>query len=644
MFPLIRTSYDAPVSTDETTAGQGAPFTGRTAWARSLETPLRSFLRTETGSAAVLLAAAIAALVWATVDAGSYERVWATTLSIRIGGTSVAHDLRYWLNSGLMTFFFFVVGLEARREFDMGELRERRRVALPLAAGIGGMVVPVAIFLAFNAGSGSAHGWGVAMSTDTAFALGMLALVGPRFPARLRAFMLTVCVVDDLVALVVIAVVYSSGLRVLALLVAAAFFAAFVLMARFGLQRGAVVALLGVGAWVALSKSGVDPIVIGLAMGLLTFAAPAARGDLERASELFRLFREQPTPELARSAQLGLSSALSPNERLQQLFHSWTSYAVVPFFALANAGIPISGHFLSDAFSGPIVPGIVIGYVVGKPAGIFAAAWLVTTLSRGRLRPPVGWVALTGGGAIAGIGFTVSLLIAGLAFHGEELGEAKLGVLTAALLASVLTWLVFRATSLLPRRLQIRALVGTAETIVDLAVPVDQERDHIRGPDAAPVTIVEYGDFECPFCGQAEPVIRELLRDAGDVRYVWRHLPLNDVHPRAGLAAEASEAAADQGVFWELHDLLLERQDALRPADLVTYAGELGLDAGRFASDLEQHVGAARVAEDVDGADLSSVTGTPTFFINGRSHYGAYDIGTLTQAVRAARARAALPA
>jgi len=644
MFPLIRTSYDAPVSTDETTAGQGAPFTGRTAWARSLETPLRSFLRTETGSAAVLLAAAVAAVVWATVDAGSYERVWATTLSIRIGGTSVAHDLRFWLNSGLMTFFFFVVGLEARREFDMGELRERRRVALPLAAGIGGMVVPVAIFLAFNAGHSSAHGWGVAMSTDTAFALGMLALVGPRFPARLRAFMLTVCVVDDLVALVVIAVVYSSGLRILALLVAAAFFAAFALVARFGLQRGAVVAVLGLAGWLALSKSGVDPIVIGLAMGLLTFAAPAARGDLERASELFRLFREQPTPELARSAQLGLSSALSPNERLQQLFHSWTSYAVVPFFALANAGIPISGHFLSDAFSGPIVPGIVIGYVVGKPAGIFAAAWLVKTLSRGRLRPPVGWVALTGGGAIAGIGFTVSLLIAGLAFHGEELGEAKLGVLTAALLASVLTWLVFRATSLLPRRLQIRALVGTAETIVDLAVPVDQERDHIRGPDAAPVTIVEYGDFECPFCGQAEPVIRELLRDAGDVRYVWRHLPLNDVHPRAGLAAEASEAAADQGAFWELHDLLLDRQDALTPADLVGYASELGLDVDRFAGDLEQHAGAARVAEDVDGADLSSVTGTPTFFINGRRHYGAYDIGTLTQAVRAARARAALPA
>jgi len=632
------------MSADGAPAGRELPFTGRTAWARSLESPLRSFLRTETGSAAVLLAAAVAALVWSTVDAGSYERVWETTLSVRIGGTGVAHDLRYWLNSGLMTFFFFVVGLEARREFDMGDLRERRRVTLPLAAGIGGMVLPVVIFLAFNAGHGSAHGWGVAMSTDTAFALGMLALVGPRFPARLRAFMLTVCVVDDLVALVVIAIVYSSGLHLLALLVSVAFFAAFVVTVRLGLQRGVVFALAGAGAWVALSKSGVDPIVIGLAMGLLTFAAPAARGDLERASELFRLFREQPTPELARSAQLGLSSALSPNERLQQLFHSWTSYVIVPLFALANAGIPLSGHFLSDAVRGPIVPGIVIGYVVGKPAGIVIASWLVTTLGRGRVRAPVGWAALTGGGAIAGIGFTVSLLIAGLAFRGEELGEAKLGVLTAALLASLLTWLVFRATALLPRRLRIRALVGTAETIVDLAVPVDPERDHIRGSDDAPVTIVEYGDFECPFCGQAEPVIRELLRDAGDVRYVWRHLPLNDVHPHAELAAEVSEAATEQGAFWELHDLLLERQDALTSSDLLGYASELGLDVDLLADDLERHVGAARIAEDVDGADLSSVTGTPTFFINGRRHYGAYDIGTLTKAVRAARLRATINA
>jgi protein-disulfide isomerase len=203
------------------------------------------------------------------------------------------------------------------------------------------------------------------------------------------------------------------------------------------------------------------------------------------------------------------------------------------------------------------------------------------------------------------------------------------------------TWLVFRATALLPRRLRVRALLGTAEQLTDLFNDVDPERDHVRGPVDAPVTVVEYGDFECPYCGQAEPVVRELLRDFADVRYVWRHLPLNDVHPRAQVAAEAAEAAADQGAFWELHDLLLVRQDALRPDDLVGYAGQLGLDVDRFTDALRTHSGTARIAEDVDSADLSGVSGTPTFFINGRRHYGAYDIDTLAAAVHAAGARAA---
>jgi protein-disulfide isomerase len=238
----------------------------------------------------------------------------------------------------------------------------------------------------------------------------------------------------------------------------------------------------------------------------------------------------------------------------------------------------------------------------------------------------------------------VSLLIADRAFHGEQLAEAKLGVLSAALLASVATWLVFRATEKLPRRLRLRALLGSAEAIIDLAVPVDDERDHIRGPMDAPVTLVEYGDFECPYCGQAESVIRELLRDDGDVRYVWRHLPLNDVHPNAELAAEASEAAAEQDAFWEMHDLLLAHQDALTPTDLLAYASQLSLDVDRFTEELENHQAAARIAEDVDGADLSNVSGTPTFFVNGRRHYGAYDIDALKKAAHVARARATIAA
>jgi Na+/H+ antiporter NhaA len=616
-----------------------APFSGRTAWVRNLETPLRSFLATETGSAAVLLAAAVVALVWVNADASSYERVWSATLSIRVGGHGLSYDLRYWVNSGLMTLFFLVVGLEARREFDMGELRDRRRVTLPVAAGFFGMLVPVAIFLAFNAGRSSAHGWGVAMSTDTAFALGMLALVGKRFPLRLRAFMLTVSVFDDLLALAVIATVYAAGIHVDALLIAVALLAVMAVLMRARVAPGVASAILGVAAWIALTQSGVDPIVIGLAVGLLTMASPAARGDLERASDLFRLFREQPTPALAREARIGVSTAISANERLQQLFHPWTSYVIVPLFALANAGVAVDAGFLGRAFTSPITLGVFIGYVAGKPAGIVGGSYLVTKLSRGRLRPPVGWASLAGGGAIAGIGFTVALLIAALAFHGRDLAEAKVGVLTAGLVASVATWLVFRVTELLPRRLRLRALIGTAELLVDLAAPVDPERDHFRGPEDAPVTLLEYGDFECPYCGQAEPVVRELLSDFGDVRYVWRHLPLNDVHRNAQSAAEAAEAAAEQGAFWEMYELLLANQDHLSPADLIGYAGQIGLDVERFSDDLQNHVGAARIAEDVDGADLSGVSGTPTFFVNGRRHYGAYDIETLKRAVRAARAR-----
>jgi Na+/H+ antiporter NhaA len=249
-----------------------------------VQTPLREFLRTETGGAAVLLAAAVAALVWVNVDASSYNSLWETTLSIEIGGTGVSLELREWVNSGLMTFFFFVLGLEARREFDLGELRERRRFALPLLAGVGGMAVAVAIYLVFNAGRSSAHGWGVAMSTDTAFALGLLALVGPRFPDRLRAFMLTVVVVDDVLALVVIALVYTDEVTVSALLVALGLFGVVLVAKALRVRVGLIYFALGAAIWVALLESGVEPIVVGLAMGLLAYAYPVARSDLERAT------------------------------------------------------------------------------------------------------------------------------------------------------------------------------------------------------------------------------------------------------------------------------------------------------------------------------------------------------------------------
>ena len=277
-------------------------FRGRTAWARNLQSPLSAFLRTETGSAAVLLAATIAALVWVNVDAGSYASVWSTRLSVRFGDAGISLDLRGWVNSGLMTFFFFVVGLEARREFDLGELRERRRFALPIIAGGAGVAASVGIYLALNAGRSSAHGWGAAMSTDTAFALGLLALVGPRFPDRLRAFMLTVVVADDVFAIVVIALVYSSSVQVVPVLVALGFLGGILFVRRLGIRVGLVYFGLGVGVWTALLKSGIEPVVAGLVIGLLAYANPPSRPILEQATERFREFREQPTAELARAA------------------------------------------------------------------------------------------------------------------------------------------------------------------------------------------------------------------------------------------------------------------------------------------------------------------------------------------------------
>src|SRR5665811_732683 len=472
--------------------GQPPHSSGNTDWTWRRETPLSRFLLTESGSAALLLAATVAALIWANVASVSYHAVWRTELSIHVGGSGLSMDLVGWVNHRPVAFLLLFRGFRGSPEVDMGELRERRRVVLPVTAGIAGMAVAVLLYLVVNAGEPSAQGWGAAMSTDTAFALGMLALIGPRFPERLRTFLLTVVVIDDVVALLVIATVYTRQLRVAPLLVALALFAGILALRQLHVRRGVVYLVVGIATWVALHRSGVDPVVVGLAMGLLTYASPAGREDLERATNRFRDFREQPTPELARSARAGLQQAISPNERLQDAFHPWTSYVIVPLFALANAGISIHGQFLSQAYRSPITLGIIGAYVVGKPVGILAGSWIVTRATKGRLRPPVGWMAVAGGGTIAGIGFTVSLLLATLAFRGRDLEEAKLGILTAALGAAGLTWVLFCITAALPPARRARALLGTAESIVDLADPVHPDRDHVRGPSDAPITLVSY--------------------------------------------------------------------------------------------------------------------------------------------------------
>ncbi|HEY6792791.1 MAG TPA: Na+/H+ antiporter NhaA, partial [Trebonia sp.] len=491
----------------------------------------------------------------------------------------------------------------------------------------------------------NAHGWGAAMSTDTAFALGALALAGKGLPDRVRTFLLSVCIVDDLLSLVVIAVAYSGSIKTVPLLVGFAFLAVVAVLRMRGVRNGIAYLAVGLAAWVAFWNSGVDPIVTGLVIGLLTYAAPASRTDLEEATDAFRLFREQPTAELAREARAVVGTAISPNDRLQLMFHPAASYVIVPLFALANTDIRISGSFLAHAYTSPITFGILFGYLVGKPLGIAGFSYLAARVTKNRLTPSAGWGAVVGTGTAAGMGFTVSFLIASLAFRGTALSYAKLGTLTGLVAGGLITWTVFRVIAALPPRQRILLQYGRQESITDLIVAVDPERDHIRGPqEDALVTLVEYGDFECPFCGQTEPVVRKLISEYGELRFVFRHLPLTDVHPHAQQAAEAAEAAALQGKFWEMHDALMDHQGALTIRDLVGYARELGLDTDRFVADLHGDEGSARVAEDVESADLATVSGTPTFFINGKRYYGAFELAAFKQAVRAAKSEALINA
>jgi Na+/H+ antiporter NhaA len=520
--------------------------------------------------------------------------LWSTDVEVGFGGSRLSLDLREWVNDGLMALFFFVVGLEIRREFDMGELRERRRIATPVAAAIGGMTVPALIYLAFNLGEPAARGWGVPIGTDTAFALGVLTLVGGAFAGRLRPFLLTLAIVDDIIALLVIALVYTSDLSIRALVVAVLLFGLVLLMRRAGVRHGVAYFVVGLGLWIATLTSGVHATIAGVAMGLLATAAPPSRERLERASALWRLFREEPTPQYARTASRSVALTISPNERLQYLFHPWTSYVIVPLFALANAGIRIDAGTLRDAATSPITLGIVFGLVLGKPIGIAAAAWLVSRRGLGGFPLSLPWPPLLGAATIAGIGFTVSLLIADISFEGRALEDAKLGILAASATASILSWATFRIIERLPRRALLAGRERVAPPIEDLMDPVDLDVDHVRGPEDAPVTLVEYGDFECPHCGRAEPIGRAGLRRPRRIRARSRagRRPVlrrpSEPPPRASRIARRPERRSerrgrDADILRERHAPLrrIQRGDAQRTgaANPPSRAREAGLMA-----------------------------------------------------------------
>ncbi|MEE2034005.1 Na+/H+ antiporter NhaA [Rhodococcus chondri] len=588
-------------------------------------------------AAGFLLAATIVALVWANVG-DSYESFWHTPLTVRIGDYGIGLDLKHWVNDALMTLFFFVVGLEVKRELTIGELTDRTRAAVPLTAAIAGLAMPAALYLMLNPSGEAAGAWGVVVSTDTAFVLGALALVGPRCPARLRVFLLTLAVADDIGALAIIAFFYTDELRLGYLLPGAVGLLLILQFRRLEVWRGIAYFIVAAGTWVAFYESGVHPTLAGVLIALILPVYPPRRSEVERAGELTRAFRQSPNPDYARAAQLGVLRAVSVNERLLRFYQPYTAFLVVPIFALANAGVVVTGRTVSDAIRSPITWGIILGLVVGKLAGITVATAVFSRLRPGSLPPGLTLSQISGGAALAGIGFTISLFIVDLAIESPEAAnDARLGVLVAAVLATGLGWALFRLSD---RRGSPHNVAGSV-----LLRPVDADRDHLRGPDDAPLTLVEYGDFECPFCSKATGSIREVHAHFGDqLRYVFRHLPIDEVHPHARFAAEAVEAAAAQGRFWEMHDHLFANSDALSEDEIYEHAAQLGLDTEQFAEDLRLGHHRHRVEDDDLDAESSDVRRTPTFYLGATGsdltlHTGPFDAATLIRKLEDARDR-----
>lgn len=402
--------------------------------------PLATFLRVEAAGAIVLLTATALALVWANSPwADSYHALFGAEIDLRIGPFQLTGDLHHWINDALMVIFFFVVGMEIKHHIVAGELRDRRAAVVPIVAAVGGMVVPALIYAAFNAGGAGSAGWGIPMATDIAFALGVISLLGSRIPTPVRVFLLTLAIVDDIGAITVIAVFYTEDLSLTWLGAAVLGTLAVVVLRLVRVWSTVPYLLLGVFVWLATYESGVHATIAGVVMGLLTPAAPLLNQEQARQRARETAPSQFDVNELRRH-QFLLAESVPVTQRLQRALHPWSSYVVLPLFALSNAGINLSGEILSSALASPVTQGVAIGLVLGKVGGIVASSWLSVRLGFGQLPEGSTWGIITGIAMIAGIGFTVSLFITTLAFTDAPIltAEAKVGILGGSVVAAVL--------------------------------------------------------------------------------------------------------------------------------------------------------------------------------------------------------------
>ena len=576
--------------------------------------------------ALLLVIATVVAIVWANISYPSYHGFWDTHLTIGVGDIQLDFTLHALVNDALMAIFFFTVGLEVRREFAIGELTSWSRAVVPVVAAIAGLVVPAALFLLIANGSGQEHAWGVVISTDTAFLVGALALVGPRVSGRLRVFLLALAVVDDIGALSIIALFYTADFTPMPLIVAAIGLAGIYFTRYMRKGRGLMYATLAIVVWLAFLASGVHPTLAGVAIALLVPVYRPNRRDVEQALELARTFRQSPNSEYARQAANSLRESISINERLTSAYAPYVAYVILPLFALANAGVQLSPEILAGAVRSPLTWAIVVGLVVGKFVGVFGSAAFMKIFRLGEFGPGLTLDRIAGGAALCGIGFTISLFIIDLAITDDAAAnEARVGVLAASVLAFAAGAILFRISD---------ARRPDDDGGRTLSRPIDPQRDHFYGDLNAPLTIVEYGDYQCPFCLKASGSIEEVRTQLGDrLLYVWRHAPLERVQPNALAGAEAAEAAGLQGKFSEYAKSLFADQDHQLPSDIVRRAGELGLDVDKFESDLISPVVTNRVRDDILDAEAMDVTSVPTFFVNGVRHTGPFDAQTLIRAL-----------
>ncbi|MGE5429528.1 MAG: Na+/H+ antiporter NhaA [Syntrophomonadaceae bacterium] len=423
--------------------------------------PFQEFIQTETFSGILLLFFTALALIWTNTSLkDSYFNLWHTKISLGFGSFLLQEPLHFWINDGLMAIFFFMVGLEIKREILAGELSSPRLAALPVIAAAGGMLFPALIYLSINLGTPAVQGWGIPTATDIAFALGIMSLVGKKVPLGLKVFLAALAIADDMGAVIIIAIFYSAGISIMWLTIAGAFFALQMLMNRLNVNRNTVYAILGIGLWFALWKTGIHPTIAGV---LSAIAIPArtktpdvdfsdtARQYLSEYDNAPKTYDNPLITKEEQEALLGLvtitENAQTPLQRIEHKLQPWVSYFIMPLFALANAGVEI-GRDIAEAYSTPSTIGVMLGLFLGKPVGITLFSYLSVKFRLASLPAGANWMSMLGTGAVAGIGFTMSIFIANLAFGSESpfLSFAKIGILSASLLSGLAGWLILRSS------------------------------------------------------------------------------------------------------------------------------------------------------------------------------------------------------